>query len=724
MIASRHKLAGEAIETVSIVVCGLLLLTVITAGIGSLHTFLRDRALADRGHELQSLSLSIAEQADRSFQAVDAVEQSLIERMRRLGIATPEDYRRRMLDGDAHLMLRDIVGGLPYLDDLVLIDAQGKAINSSRRWPITLWQNRADFSGDDAFKALASDADMAFFLGEPVRDPDTGAWTVHLARKLAGQNGELLGLVHAAVRLQYFEKFYKDIALGKDSSIALVRRDGKLLVRYPARDGMVGRTLPSFSKVLEKVGEGAAVLTSSSDGEDRIYAAHGLANYPFVASAGITVADALAEWQTAIYLSGGAGVLLLIVGGGVILLAARIVNKKLRWQNEQTEAALDNMSQGLCMFDAAGTLVMHNARFLEIFRTPPDFIKPGCTLRQLLRRHADAGMASDPDKAADETIAAVARGETLDVVRQFTDGLTIRVVHRPKIGGGWVATIEDITERRRMEEENRTQNLRFDAALNNMSQGLCMYDAVGRSSSTMLVSWKCYKLRPGVVGPGCHISKVFKHLVDAGMRSDDVAKDTAVVTASMASGEVIHADREFADGRTVHVIGQPMIGGGWVATFEDITERLRIERERERDRQFLNTIVDNVPTAVFVKDAQERRFVLINRKFEEIHGVSRGAIIGKSTYDLFSKKEADVIAETEEETLRTGTYSYERELPMPGKDTRLVTVKRIAIRDADGNPQYVLGVDRRHHRAEAIGTADSAHGALRRADRSAQSCAV
>ena len=66
-----------------------------------------------------------------------------------------------------------------------------------------------------------------------------------------------------------------------------------------------------------------------------------------------------------------------------------------------------------------------------------------------------------------------------------------------------------------------------------------------------------------------------------------------------------------------------MASGGWVATFEDITEQRKFEKERERHGEFLNQIIDNVPVMIMVKDAVERKFVHANRAAETFWGFSR-----------------------------------------------------------------------------------------------------
>ena len=88
---------------------------------------------------------------------------------------------------------------------------------------------------------------------------------------------------------------------------------------------------------------------------------------------------------------------------------------------------------------------------------------------------------------------------------------------------------------------------------------------------------------------------------------------------------------EATNGRSIHIVNQPMAGGGWVATHEDITERRRAEKERDQNREFLDLILENVPAPIFVKEADERRYVLVNRAGEKFWGIARADMIGKTT---------------------------------------------------------------------------------------------
>jgi diguanylate cyclase (GGDEF)-like protein/PAS domain S-box-containing protein len=135
-----------------------------------------------------------------------------------------------------------------------------------------------------------------------------------------------------------------------------------------------------------------------------------------------------------------------------------------------------------------------------------------------------------------------------------------------------------------------------------------------------------------------------------------------------------------------------MPNGGWVATFEDITEQLRIEQERDRNRDFLDQIIENVPAAIFVKNVDDRKYVLANRAAEKFWGASRADILGKTAYEVFLKEEADLIAARDEDLLQANALIFdEREINFAG-GRRNISSRRLTIQDSKGNARYLLGV--------------------------------
>jgi PAS domain-containing protein len=192
-------------------------------------------------------------------------------------------------------------------------------------------------------------------------------------------------------------------------------------------------------------------------------------------------------------------------------------------------------------------------------------------------------------------------------------------------------------EREEAGEKLGEQREQLDTALSNMSQGLAMFDAAARLVVCNQRYIQMYGLSAEAIGPGCTVRELIEHRVKAGSFVGDPDEYVCSLVAQIASRTASIREVKLEDGRVFCVSNQPMANGGWVATHEDITARRRAERDLERTRKFLTTVIENVPVSIIVRDARDMRYVLINRAGEKYFGMSRAHIIGKTAEEIFSK---------------------------------------------------------------------------------------
>ena len=313
---TRAWLLGSLVAAGLVVACGTLLLV----------DHLRQRVLAEASREMQSLALVLAHQAEASFEAVELVQTGLLERLED-ALRTPDDFRRLMSGRAVYEDLRSRSRSLRQLDAITAIDAEGNLLNFSRYWPIP----RVNVADRDYFQALRRDPGRAVFIGEPVQNRGDGIWTIYIARRVNGVDGEFLGLILGAVRLEYFERLYQTVAPGRDGATGLFRDDGTLLARFPNQAGQTGRSFGSSQVFRQLLASQALSLVSEqvsqADGRRRLIAAHQVPRYGMVVTASVGVAAALAEWrQQAGWLLGAAGVV------EVVMVALGLLLRRLRNQ--------------------------------------------------------------------------------------------------------------------------------------------------------------------------------------------------------------------------------------------------------------------------------------------------------------------------------------------------------------------------------------------------------
>lgn len=149
----------------------------------------------------------------------------------------------------------------------------------------------------------------------------------------------------------------------------------------------------------------------------------------------------------------GQGVLLASLCIAALVLAG-IVHRRLQVKNRRLLSAIDNMSQGLNMFDAQGRIVLLNRRYLEMYKLSANVVKPGCSLRQLIQHRKETGLFSgDVESYSRKILDEMTQGKSHTHYVQASDGRIVLAKNEPLAGGGWVSTHEDVTEQRYAEQE-------------------------------------------------------------------------------------------------------------------------------------------------------------------------------------------------------------------------------------------------------------------------------
>jgi PAS domain-containing protein len=220
------------------------------------------------------------------------------------------------------------------------------------------------------------------------------------------------------------------------------------------------------------------------------------------------------------------------------------------------------MSQGLCIFDPDDRVAVCNRRYLDMYGLTSEQAKPRTPLLQLLRHRLAQGTypkGPEPEEYVRGLTASLKRLSAWTKVTELNDGRLIAVENRSIPGGGWVAMHEDVTALKRREQDLRTQNLRFDMAINNMSQGLSMFDAEQRLVVCNDRYISIYSVPPELRRPGTPMAKILEQRIADAVYSGDIGE--ARVLKMVSSGRTaVPAARvvELAGGRSILVKRQAM----------------------------------------------------------------------------------------------------------------------------------------------------------------------
>jgi len=259
-----------------------------------------------------------------------------------------------------------------------------------------------------------------------------------------------------------------------------------------------------------------------------------------------------------------------------------------------------------------------------------------------------------------------------------------------------VGVVEDVTERKRAEDELRETREFLNTIIDNVPVAVTVKDAatfryllVNQAAENFMgmpreqiVGKSPHELFPKAAADG--IAERDKKLLEGG--TEIVLDDRPFHSDTNGIRNINTRRRAVCDAS-----GKPRYLLGVV---EDITELKRTEGKLRETREFLDTIIDNVPVAVNVKDARDFRYLLINQAAERFMGLTREQVIGKSVHELYPQDVADAITARDCALLVNGAEVVlgERPIHADASGIRNVNTRRLTVCDETGSPRFLLGV--------------------------------
>lgn len=238
---------------------------------------------------------------------------------------------------------------------------------------------------------------------------------------------------------------------------------------------------------------------------------------------------------------------------------------------------------------------------------------------------------------------------------------------------------------RRSRRSQLRRNAFISSAMNNLNQGVVMTDAQRRIIFCNDRYLEIYGLTRSDIRPNMTGYDILRLRRERGVLG--VTDDEFYEKAASSNGLIT----ELPDGRAILVKYFVLPNGGSVATHLDVSEQRRLSQQLASTKQFLESVLDNVPACVAAKSLEDGRYIFANTAYERFWGFSRDHVVGKNARELFAPVSADSIDAADRAALNSPDGQFRNEFEVErGGERRMVASIRIAVRNEGNRPGFLL----------------------------------
>ncbi|MDP1883196.1 MAG: PAS domain-containing protein, partial [Bradyrhizobium sp.] len=240
---------------------------------------------------------------------------------------------------------------------------------------------------------------------------------------------------------------------------------------------------------------------------------------------------------------------------------------------------------------------------------------------------------------------------------------------------------------RKVKRAQLRRNAFVSSALNNLSQGVVMTDAQKRIVFCNDRYLEIYGLKRSDVPKDMTGPQLLEMRRRSGLL--DLSDEEFRARASTPEGLVT----ELPDGRSVVARQFPLPNGGTVATHEDCSEQRKLSRQLASTKQFLESVLDNVPVCVAAKNIDDGRYIFANRAFERFSRFSRDNIVGKRADEIFRPETTASIEAADQAALSSPDGQFRNEFVVErGSQKRVLASTRVVARDDKNQPNFLIAL--------------------------------
>ncbi|HEX2943234.1 MAG TPA: ATP-binding protein, partial [Rhodopila sp.] len=388
--------------------------------------------------ETRGAALGLGETTLVSF---DAIDQSLK--------ALRMDYARDPATFDLKAWLASHQVGTGLLIQAAIVDRNGIVVASNL--PL---RGRVDLSDREHIRVQRQSTTDEMFISQPVLGRVSKTKSLNITRKILAPDGSYAGAVVLSVGLDFLTRFYQ--SLTSEGYVFLVgAQDGVIRARAPADNAVIGTRDPGISAMIGSGGVGSVRSRATEGGADRIISFMVLDRYPLAVVAALDARAVFAQYYRDQQRAFMAGVVLTVMFLGIGLQLLRQRRRLLASQSTLT-ATLENISQGIMMIEADGSVPVINRRAVELLQLPQSLMVRNPTFQDILTYQLATNEFGPAAEIDSEFISFIQRGGLSEKFgayeRARPDGTALEVRTKMLGDGRAVRTFTDITARKRSEE--------------------------------------------------------------------------------------------------------------------------------------------------------------------------------------------------------------------------------------------------------------------------------
>ena len=306
-------------------------------------------------------------------------------------------------------------------------------------------------------------------------------------------------------------------------------------------------------------------------------------------------------------------------------------------------AVFNNISQGICLFDASARIVACNSAYTDLYGLSRDVVKPGCTLFELLQHRKATGLLiEEPEAFAEAILDSVKQGQVTTWLLETRAGRFIRAKNHPIAGGGWVATHDDITDLRRAElateasrrdverakTEAQAAHRRLLDAFDVVPEGLALFDADDRLVLRNKQYAEVYAQTTNIA-VGVSFEELLRNGIARGQYPDAIGREAEFLAERLElhNSSMSNLEQRLAGNRWIRIEERRTADGGRIGVRIDVTD---LKRREESFR----LLFESNPLPMFVFAVDDFRFLAVNDAALEHYGYSRERFLSMTAIDI------------------------------------------------------------------------------------------